>query len=156
MPTNPPHSLLELTTDLVRAYLERNNLPAAGLPDLIRQTYDSVSSLGRIPVAAAVMPVSGAVALRKSLASPDHILSMIDGKPYRTLKKHIGRHGMTPKIYRETFNLPDSYPMVAPAYSAQRSAMAKNLGLGRKSAAVTVPAPTLERKKLRIAGPKAE
>lgn len=156
MPTNPPHSLLELTTDLVRAYLQRNNLAAAVLPDLIRATYESLSKLGEPPATATILPPSGAVTLRKSLASPDHILSMIDGKPYRTLKKHIGRHGMTPKTYRETFNLPDSYPMVAPAYSAQRSAMAKNLGLGRKSAAEAAPAPTPARRKLKIAGPKAE
>lgn len=157
---NNPYSLLELTTDLVRAYLQNNNLPAAALPDVIRATYGSLSALGAPPAAAPGAQAPGAVTVRKSLASPDHIISMIDGRPYRTLKKHIGHHGMTPQSYREMFNLPDSYPMVAPSYSAQRRAISIKLGLGRKpataSAPAPAPAPAAIRRKLKISGPKAD
>jgi predicted transcriptional regulator len=75
------------------------------------------------------------VSVRKSLGSKDHILSMIDGKPYKSLKRHLSRHGLTPDDYRSRYNLPSSYPMVAPAYSEQRREVAKRLGLGRKPGA---------------------
>lgn len=73
-----------------------------------------------------------AVTARKSLASPDHIISLIDGKPYKTLRRHLSKHGMTPESYRAEFGLPASYPMVAPNYSEARRAMAKKIGLGTK------------------------
>ncbi len=73
-----------------------------------------------------------AVSVRKSLASPDHIISMIDGKPYRTLRRHLSGHGLTPEDYRKRYGLKDDYPMVAPSYSESRRAMAKTIGLGRK------------------------
>jgi predicted transcriptional regulator len=146
--------LLELTGNLVRAFLQRNNIPAAALPDLIQTTYDSLARLGEVSVTAAALPEAvGAVSLRKSLASPDHIISMIDGKPYRTLKKHLSGHKLTPQGYRILYKLPDDYPMVAPAYSSERSAMARCIGLGRKPGKLTPPAPP--RRKLKIAGPKS-
>ncbi|MBN8808205.1 MAG: MucR family transcriptional regulator [Sphingomonas sp.] len=73
-----------------------------------------------------------AVSVRKSLASRDHIVSLIDGKPYRTLRRHLSTHGLTPEQYRERYNLKSDYPMVAPTYSEQRRDMAKKIGLGRK------------------------
>ena len=72
------------------------------------------------------------VSARKSLRSRDHIISMIDGKPYKTLKRHLSGHGLTPEQYRERYKLPVSYPMVAESYSAARREMAKRIGLGRK------------------------
>jgi predicted transcriptional regulator len=63
---------------------------------------------------------------------PDHIVSMIDGKPYKMLKRHLTLQGYTPKSYRETFGLPDNYPMVAPDYAETRRALALKIGLGRK------------------------
>jgi predicted transcriptional regulator len=72
------------------------------------------------------------VSVRKSLASPDHIISMIDGKPYKTLRRHLAGHGLTPEQYRERYKLKADYPMVAAAYSESRRAMAKKIGLGRK------------------------
>ncbi len=74
----------------------------------------------------------GTVTARKSLASPDHIISMIDGKPYKTLRRHLGTNGMTPVEYRERYGLKADYPMVAPTYSEARRTMAKSIGLGRK------------------------
>jgi predicted transcriptional regulator len=76
-----------------------------------------------------------AVTARKSLASPDHIISMIDGKPYKTLRRHLSGHGLTPEEYRERYSLKSDYPMVAPTYSEARRAMAKKIGLGRKPGA---------------------
>ena len=73
-----------------------------------------------------------AVSVRKSLASKDHIISMIDGKPYKTLRRHLSTHGLTPEEYRERYGLKADYPMVAPSYSEHRRAMAKRIGLGRK------------------------
>jgi predicted transcriptional regulator len=75
-----------------------------------------------------------AVTSRKSLASDEHIISMIDGKPYKTLRRHLAGHGLTPETYRERYGLRPDYPMVAKAYSESRRAMAKKIGLGRKPA----------------------
>jgi predicted transcriptional regulator len=73
-----------------------------------------------------------AVSVRKSLASRDHIISMIDGKPYKTLRRHLSTNGLTPEEYRARYNLKADYPMVAESYSEARRAMAKTIGLGRK------------------------
>jgi predicted transcriptional regulator len=73
--------------------------------------------------------------VRRSLASKDHIISMIDGKPYKTLRRHLSTHGLTPDQYRERYNLKADYPMVAPNYSEARRSMAQKIGLGRKGAA---------------------
>jgi predicted transcriptional regulator len=79
-----------------------------------------------------------AVSVRKSLASKDHIVSMIDGKPYKTLRRHLSTHGLTPQEYRERYNLKPDYPMVAENYSAQRREMAKKIGLGQKGRAARI------------------
>jgi predicted transcriptional regulator len=145
--------LLAMTSDVVCAFLSRNNMPAKDLAPLIRTTFESLAKLGSEPKAALPPePVIGAVTLRKSLASPEHIISMIDGKPYRTLKRHLGTHGLTPDEYRSLYKLPGDYPMVAPAYAAVRSEMAKRIGLGRKASKVV--APPVRRRTLKIAGPK--
>ena len=73
-----------------------------------------------------------AISLRKSLGSKYHLISMIDGNPYKTLRRHLSTHGLTPQEYRTRYNLKPDYPMVAPAYSEQRRAMAKKIGLGSK------------------------
>jgi predicted transcriptional regulator len=72
------------------------------------------------------------VTVRRSLASKDHIISLIDGKPYKTLRRHLFRHGLTPEQYRERYGLKPDYPMVAPSYSEVRRSMAQKIGLGRK------------------------
>jgi predicted transcriptional regulator len=73
-----------------------------------------------------------AVSVRKSLASPEHIISLIDGKPYKTLKRHLSGHGLTPAQYRERYGLKPDYPMVAQNYAEHRRNLAKKIGLGRK------------------------
>lgn len=148
--------ILILTSDLVSAYASRNTLSAGQLSELIVATYGSLAKLGTLPAAEPTPEIVGAVSVRRSLASPDHIISMIDGKPYRTLKKHIGMHGMTPEEYRRVYKLPADYPMVAPSYSIKRSAMAKRIGLGRKPVEAAAPVPRPSRRKLKIAIPKAD
>jgi predicted transcriptional regulator len=83
-----------------------------------------------------------AVSIEESLASPDQILSLIDGKPYKALKRHLSTHGLTPAEYRSRYGLPVDYPLVAPSYSAARREVARKLGLGGKRK--NSPAPVAE------------
>jgi predicted transcriptional regulator len=111
------------------------------VPDFLIAMFDTVTALNG---AAAVTPdaveavadYTPAVTARKSLGSPDHIISMIDGKSYKTLRRHLSGHGLTPDAYRARYGLKADYPMVAPAYSEARRVMADKIGLGRKPAQV--------------------
>lgn len=126
--------LLKITADIVAEYAATNRLSGTELPQLIQSTYETFSSLGGASEAPEPSVLDRpAVSARKSLADPSFIISMIDGKPYTTLKKHLTRHGFTPAEYRERFGLKADYPMTAPAYSERRSALAKQIGLGRKA-----------------------
>jgi len=122
-----------LTVQLLSAFLSNNSLPAEGLSDLIRSTR---AALMAKPVTLDAAPEGKihkpAVSVRKSLSSPDHIFSLIDGKPYKALKRHLASHGLTPDQYRERYSLPKSYPMVAVSYSEARRAVAARLGLGKR------------------------
>jgi predicted transcriptional regulator len=106
--------------------------------------HEAVVSLGEAPVeqpeAEPAPKHEPAVTVRKSLSSPDHIISLIDGKPYKTLRRHLSGHGLTPEQYRERYNLKPDYPMVAPTYSEARRAMAKTIGLGSKGRKAKAPA----------------
>jgi predicted transcriptional regulator len=137
-------TLIELTTEIVGAYVLANSLAASDLPGLIHGVHQALTGAGQ-PVAAPeeadVKATSGQI--RKSI-SPDTLISFEDGKPYKSLKRHLSTRGMTPDDYRAKWGLPKDYPMVAPNYSAQRSALAKTLGLGRKAAAA--PAPVTEKR----------
>ena len=129
-------ALIELTADIVSAHLSNNNVAAGDVPTLIRSVHEALTKAttgyGNGAAGSQVERPVPMVGVRKSLSNPEHILSLIDGKPYKSLKRHITRHGYTPDSYREAFSLPASYPMVAPAYSERRRAVAKELGLGRK------------------------
>jgi predicted transcriptional regulator len=133
MADETPSEFTTLTVQLLSAFVSNNTVPADGLADLIKSTR---AALATNPVAIQVEPEAQgyvpAVSIRRSAASRDFILSLIDGKPYKTLKRHLAQHGLTPDQYRDRFNLPKSYPMVAPAYSDARRAVAEKLGLGRK------------------------
>lgn len=128
--------LTTLTVQLLSAYVANNAVPNADLADLIRKTRSALSDEAAAPVEAeapAEQEYTRAVSVKASLASPDHIISMIDGKPYKTLKRHLSTRGMTPAEYRERYRLPVDYPMVAPNYSERRRAVAVERGLGRKA-----------------------
>jgi len=137
--------LIELTADIVSAHVSNNVVGTGDVPELIRSVHDALakaaSGAGQAVEEAVVEKPTPAVGVRKSTANPEHILSMIDGKPYKSLKRHIAGHGYTPESYRDAFGLPANYPMVAPAYSERRRAVAKRLGLGRKKAEAPQPAP---------------
>ncbi|MFD2053578.1 MucR family transcriptional regulator [Mesorhizobium calcicola] len=128
-------ALLELTADIVAAYVQNNATPVAGLPDLISTVNFALSAL-ITPIAAPEPVQTPAVNPKKSVFA-DYIISLEDGRKYKSLKRHLGAtYGLTPDAYRAKWGLAKDYPMVAPSYSATRSAMAKTIGLGRKAAAV--------------------
>jgi len=138
---------IELTADVVAAYVKNNPVPVSALPDLIASVAASLNGLvnGAAP-AQVVEPQKPAVPIKKSV-TPDYIISLEDGKRFKSLKRHLKTsYGMTPDEYRTKWNLPSDYPMVAPNYSASRSALAKTMGLGRKpgteATTKTKPTPT--------------
>ncbi len=130
---------IELAAELTVAWLGNSNTRAttADVPAFLQAMHDTLTKLEASDTVAPEAENepeqhTPAVSVRKSLASPDHIVSMIDGKPYRTLRRHLAGHGMTPDDYRQRYGLKADYPMVAPSYSESRRAMAKTIGLGRK------------------------
>jgi predicted transcriptional regulator len=120
-----------LAAELVSAYVAHNNVPASELPALIARTHAALAALGGAgaPAAAAVEKQSPAQ-IRKSITH-EALISFEDGKPYKTLKRHLTVLGLTPETYREKWGLPHDYPMVAASYSERRSAFAKGFGLGQ-------------------------
>jgi predicted transcriptional regulator len=138
-------TLRDLTSAIVAAYVGHNSISVADLPGLIVQTHASLKSLGQpVPVAMAEEAQKPAVPIRKSV-TPDYLICLEDGKKFKTLKRHIGNvFNLTPDQYRAKWKLPADYPMVAPNYTATRSALAKDLGLGRK-APEAEPAPKRRR-----------
>ena len=135
---------IELAVDIVAAYVSNNSVPAGDLPGLIGGIHAALSALttqGR----ATNSPVEklSTATIRKSVTA-DHIVSFEDGKPYKTLRRHLTLRGLTPEAYREKWGLPRDYPMTAANYSAQRSELARALGLGQqrrkhRAAPVVVP-----------------
>jgi predicted transcriptional regulator len=123
--------LTTLTVQLLSAYVGNNAVPSSELAELIRTTKAALAE-DEQPASAPEPEHIPAVSVKASLASRDHIISLIDGKPYKSLKRHLSTRGLTPDEYRERYKLPASYPMVAPGYSEQRRQVAKQLGLGRK------------------------
>ncbi len=133
-------NMIELSADIVSAYVANNNVIASGLPALIASVYEALTKLGGEPEAPTAAPLVPAVSIRKSV-TPDAIICLEDGKPFKSLKRHLRTsYDMTPEQYRTKWGLPSDYPMVAPAYAEARSALAKSMGLGRKAAAQPVKA----------------
>ena len=123
--------LLALTTDIVASHVANNSVNVADLPGLIQQVFGALSELGNPSQAPAAKP-KPAVNIKRSV-TPDYIVCLEDGVKLKMLKRHLQtRYGMTPDEYRERWALAADYPMVAPNYAAQRSALAKKIGLGTK------------------------
>ena len=123
---------VELAVDIIAAYVSNNSVPSselAGLIGVIHAALDSLSTAGRTSKSA-VEKLSPAQ-IRKSITH-DHIVSFEDGKPYKTLRRHLTLRGLSPEAYREKWGLPRDYPMTAASYSAQRSELARALGLGQQ------------------------
>ncbi|MBZ9769979.1 MucR family transcriptional regulator [Mesorhizobium sp. CA6] len=138
-PHNHLGSIIELTADIVSAYVSKNAVPVSSLPDLIESVNSSLARIGQ-PVEPEKPAQVPAVNPKRSV-TPDYIICLEDGKKFKSLKRHLATHfGLTPDEYREKWRLPHDYPMVAPSYSESRSNLAKSLGLGRKTVARKAPA----------------
>jgi predicted transcriptional regulator len=131
--------LIALTADIVSAHVANNSVHTGEIAALIASVHKALVSLEAPVEPAAPEKPKGAVSVRASI-KPDFLVSMIDGKPYKMLKRHIGQHGHTPQSYREAYDLPKDYPMVAANYGEQRRQLAHKIGLGRKPKAIA-PAP---------------
>lgn len=141
--------LLDLTTEIVAAYVSNNPVSPADLVGLITDTHAALRLQQQGEVVEPVIEQIPAVPIKKSV-SAETLICLEDGKKFKSLKRHLAsHHGLTPEQYREKWNLPQDYPMTAPAYSATRSALAKANGLGRSPGPVleVVPSPA-KRKKL--------
>ncbi len=130
MPDDKPTAeLLEHTTKIVAAHVANNAIAAAELPSVIATVHQALAALGPEEAAAKPKP---AVSIKQSV-KPDYIVCLDDGKKLKMLKRHLKTaYNMTPDDYRKRWGLPSDYPMVAPNYAKQRSALAKKIGLGRK------------------------
>ncbi|WP_336485887.1 MucR family transcriptional regulator [Methylobacterium nigriterrae] len=128
----PLDTHIERTVDVVSAYVANNSIPTADLPALIASVHEALTTLaaGAPRAEAETVERPTAAQIRKSI-KPDGLISFIDGKSYKTLKRHLTKHGLDPHSYRERFGLPADYPTTSANYSAQRSALAKSLGLGQ-------------------------
>lgn len=130
---NPENSLklVALAGEIVAAYVANNSVPPAALPELMASVHGALMALDGQPAAVAEPTVERPTSaqIRRSVQE-NGIASFIDGRTYKTLKRHLTAHGLTPERYRERYGLPDDYPMTAPGYAAQRSALAKAIGLG--------------------------
>ncbi|MBU0581909.1 MAG: MucR family transcriptional regulator [Alphaproteobacteria bacterium] len=131
-PAKNSEMLIELTADVVAAYVSNNPVPAGDLPNLIAEIH---AALGRVGGAAEAPPADKqkpAVNPKRSVHD-EYIVCLEDGKRFKSLKRHLMTHyGLTPDQYREKWGLDANYPMVAPTYAAARSQLAKKMGLGRK------------------------
>jgi predicted transcriptional regulator len=133
MPTSDAESpdQISLAAEIVAAYVSNNSVPTGDLANLIHAVHTALTKLSArtaVPVAETLVP---AVPIRKSITQ-GYIICLEDGKRFKSLKRHLASHGMTPEQYRLKWSLPKDYPMVAADYTASRSAFAKKIGLGRK------------------------
>jgi predicted transcriptional regulator len=124
--------LIEMVSDIVSAYVAHNPVPVADLPRLIERVHATLTEIDGGGAVETKQELKPAVPVRKSVAD-DHIVCLEDGKKFKSLKRHLRTHyNLSPEEYREKWGLPADYPMVAPNYSATRSQLAKDNGLGRK------------------------
>ena len=126
-------ALTQLTVSIVTSYLAQNKLNPDALSSLIASVHRSLETIANPqPAQSEVVEKPTTAQVRRSVTD-EHLISFEDGRPYKTLKRHLSIHGLTPDEYRQKWSLPSDYPMVAPSYSARRSALAKEIGLGRKT-----------------------
>ncbi|MCJ2086957.1 MucR family transcriptional regulator [Methylobacterium sp. E-005] len=126
---------IHLTAGIAAAYVSHNHVAAADVPLMLTTLHGALRALQDGPVtantaAAAPAPeIPSPSQIRKSIR-PDGLVSFLDGRSYKTLNRHLTAHGLDPRAYRDRYGLPADYPMVAPTYAEQRSALAKAIGLG--------------------------
>ena len=125
-------NFIELTAEIVSAYVSNNPVPASDMPSLINQVHGALQRISGAPSDTQPEPLKPAVSIKKSI-TPDYIICLEDGKKFKSLKRHLRtQYNMTPEQYREKWGLPPDYPMVAPNYAAARSQLAKQMGLGQQ------------------------
>ena len=131
MDSSTAHDFTALAADIVSAYVANNSVRPDDLPGLLTSTHAALQKLVAPAPAAEPEKPAPPVPIRKTV-TPDHIVSLEDGRPYKTLKRHLAGRGLTPEQYRAKWGLPHDYPMVAANYAAQRSELAKSSGLGNR------------------------
>jgi len=124
-------NFIELSAEIVSAFVSRNSVPMADLPNLIGNVHAALQNVGHPTQKQEEAKPTPAVSVKRSI-TPDYLISLEDGKRYRTLKRHLTKLGLTPEAYREKWGLPRDYPIVAPSYAAKRSELAKSSGLGHQ------------------------
>ncbi|WP_457106910.1 MucR family transcriptional regulator [Methylobacterium sp. P5_C11] len=127
-----PIDFVELTADIVSAYVANNSVPVPDLPLLLSGVHAALAGLGQATTSAEPELRKATPAQIKKSITPDALISFIDGKPYKTLKRHLTGNGMTIEQYRQRFGLPPDYPTTSSNYSAMRAEFARNAGLGHK------------------------
>ena len=133
IPARNNDTLMELTADVVAAYVSNNSVPASELPSLIAEIHAALGRVGTSATEPVVLDKQKPAVNPKKSVHDDYIVCLEDGKKFKSLKRHLMTHySMTPEQYREKWGLESSYPMVAPNYAAARSELAKSMGLGRK------------------------
>ena len=123
---------IELTADIVSAYVSNNSVSASDIPGLINQVHTALMRVSSGQSEAPAEPLKPAISVKKSI-TPEYIVCLEDGKKFKSLKRHLRtQYNMTPEQYRDKWGLPPDYPMVAPNYAAARSQLAKQMGLGQQ------------------------
>ena len=123
---------IELTAEIVSAYVSNNTVPAGEIPSLISQVHAALARVSGKPGDAPAEPLKPAISVKKSI-TPEYIICLEDGKKFKSLKRHLRtQYNMTPEQYRDKWDLNADYPMVAPNYAAARSQLAKQMGLGQQ------------------------
>jgi predicted transcriptional regulator len=149
------NTIIEHTADIVSAFVGQNTVSTEALPDLIKSVYAALANI-ETPAAAPVLEKQApAVPIKKSI-TPEFLISLEDGQHYKSLKRHLRtKYDMSPEDYRAKWGLPKDYPMVAPAYAASRSALAKSMGLGRGGVSGDAAKPRPRRGRQRPSKPEA-
>jgi len=130
--TNQSKGFIDLTAEIVSAYVGNNPTPASELPTLIGQVHAALVRVSEGQPLATTAPAKPAVPIKKSLTA-EYIVCLEDGKKFKSLKRHLRtQYNMTPEQYRDKWGLPPDYPMVAPNYAVTRSQLAKKMGLGQQ------------------------
>ena len=125
-------SFIDLTANIVSAYVSNNTTPASEIPALISQIHAALVRVSAGRVETPLEPAKPAVSVRKSVTA-EYLVCLGDGKRFKSLKRHLRtQYNMTPEQYRDKWGLPPDYPMVAPNYAVARSQLAKKMGLGQQ------------------------
>lgn len=130
---NNNNAVVELTADIVAAYVSNNTVVANDVPNLINDVFSALSKAARVNPANPQEDLKPAVPIKKSITD-DYLICLEDGKQFKSLKRHLRTHyNLSPEEYREKWGLQHDYPMVAPNYAKARSKLAKKMGLGQRS-----------------------